>query len=84
MTIANPLRYCLSGDTEEVVDRILGPFLQECMGKNDMAVTNGLLCSAAILIAAHCQRTGEDFEELAELCRQSFNSALNVSSEQVP
>jgi hypothetical protein len=77
----NPLQHCLTGESAEIVDRILGPFLHDCIGKNDMSVVSGLLASAAIIVATHCQRTGDDFAELAEISRQNFDAALVVVGE---
>jgi len=82
--MVNPLRYCLTGESAEIVDRILGPFLQECDGKNDLAVVNGLLASAAILIVTHCERTGESVQELANLNRQIFDLAVTVANDEAP
>lgn len=72
-------RFCLTGETREIVDRILGEFLLSCMGKNDMAVANGLITSAAMLIAAHCERTGQDYEELSALISYHFQQILEIA-----
>ena len=82
--ITNPLRHCLSGETADIIDQILGPFLLAQLGKNDMSVVNGLMASAAILIAAHCQRTGEDPQEVGDLGRNSFDLALKIASDSAP
>jgi len=79
----NPLQWCLSGESAEIVDEILGPILRGWLGKNDMSVVNGLLASAAILIATHCQHTGQSFQETSELCRRSFDLALKVAGERI-
>ncbi len=75
------LIYCMTGDSGEVVDKILGPFLQECIGKNDMAVVSGLLTSAAILLVTHYENTGDDIQELATMCRENFDLALEIHKE---
>jgi|SRR5215471_16196749 len=79
----NPLRHCVSPETSEIVDQIMGPFLESNLGKNDMAITGGLLASAAIMLATHCQITGDDFEEMAIHLRTMFDLALSVAGEQV-
>jgi hypothetical protein len=81
--MSNPLRHCLTGESAEVVDEILGPFLASRIGKNDMAVVTGLLASAAILIATHCQRTGEDYGELSMMCQEHFQNGLTVAGERI-
>ena len=79
----NPLRFCLTGETEEVVDRLLGEFLFTCMGKNDMAIANGMTSAAAVLVATHCQQTGEDFDELSNMFRNHFSNALFIAGENI-
>jgi hypothetical protein len=81
MTEINPLRFCLTGDTEEIVDRLLGEFTLSCIGKNDMSLVAGFLASAAIVIAAHCQQTGQDFAKVSEMSRDQFDLALKVAGE---
>jgi hypothetical protein len=81
MTKINPLRFCLTGETEEIVDRLFGEFALSCIGKNDMSLVSGFLASAAIMIAAHCQQTGQDFAELSEMSRHQFDLALKVAGE---
>ena len=75
------LRYCMTGETAEITDRLLGDFLLSCLGKNDMAVVNAMISSAIILIAAHCQRTGENFDEVIDQCRGLFDAAVKVVGE---
>jgi hypothetical protein len=80
----NPLQFCLSDETEEIVDLILGEFLLSCcIGKNDMNVANGLITSAAIIVATHCERTGQDFQELSALFRNHFELGLKIAGEQI-
>lgn len=81
--MTNPLEYCLTGETAEIVDKLMGEFLFSCMGKNDMSIMSGFLASAALLIATHCERTGEDFDQLAGMAREQFALALKVSSETI-
>jgi hypothetical protein len=83
MTNTNPLRFCLAGESAEIVDRILGPFMLECLGKNDMSIVTGLMSSAAILIVTHCQTTGDSIEEIANAHREIFDLALSVASEKI-
>jgi len=80
----NPLRHCVSDDTAEVMDRILGPFLESCIGKNDLSIANGLVVSAAIIIVTHCQRTNDNIEEIAKLFHESFDLTLKALSEKEP
>lgn len=79
----NPLQHCLSDETGEIVNKLLCEFVKGCMGKNDMSVVNGLMATAAILIAAHCERTGDDFEEMSEMGRKMFAAALVVAGERI-
>ena len=83
MSEINPLEYCLTGDTAEIVDRLLGDFLLSCIGKNDMSVVSAFLASAAIIIATHCKRTSQDFQELSDMSRHQFDRALKVAGERV-
>jgi hypothetical protein len=78
------LRFMLGPETVEIVDRLLGDFMVDCIGKNDMAVVNAMLASAAMLIVAHCERTGQDFDEVVALCRNSFDLALTVANDHRP
>jgi len=83
--IENPLRFCVTGETEEVVDLLIGEFIpQHCMGKNDMAVTNGLLACAAILVATHCHRTGHDFDEIAGTSEHLYQMSLRIAANRIP
>jgi len=79
--MTNPLQLCLNEESTEVVDHILGPYLLSCIGKNDMNIVVGLLASAAIIVATHCQTTGENFEEFAAMCRENFASALAIAND---
>jgi hypothetical protein len=81
--MTNPLQFCVTGETAEIVDRLLDEFVRSCIGKNDMSVVSGFITSAAILIATHCERTGEDFQELSDMCRDQFDLALKISGEHV-
>jgi hypothetical protein len=74
-------RIALTGQSAEIVDRITGPFLLDCVGMNDLAVVNGLMTSAAIMIKTHCDRTGDDVGEISNLARQVFDLALYVACE---
>ena len=75
------LRCLLNDETSELVDRLLGEFLLGCIGKNDMAVVNALLASAAMVITAHCKRTGQSFDEVAAESENIFKLSLEVSSD---
>ena len=78
----NPLRYCLQRDTVKVVDKLLDDFIpNECMGKNDLAVVNALFACSALIIVAHCQRTGGDPEELATECCKLFDMAVKIAAD---
>ena len=81
--MTNPLLHCLTGESAEITDRILGPFLMSCIGKNDMSVVTGLLAAAAVIVATHCERTGQDYEELCTLCQENFRNGLVVAGEHV-
>jgi hypothetical protein len=72
------LRHLLVEDSNEVVTFITGPFLLDRIGKNDMSVINGLVASIAILIKAHCDKTGQDLDETAQLFHDSFDGALDI------
>ncbi|PWT75886.1 MAG: hypothetical protein C5B60_04760 [Chloroflexi bacterium] len=74
-------RFCLSDETREIVDRLLGEFLLTCMGKNDLAVANGFITSAAMLVAAHCQRTGQDYDKLSALMAYHFQQILEIAGQ---
>jgi hypothetical protein len=77
------LRILLNPETRELVDRLLGDFLFSCLGKNDMAVVNALIATAAMLITAHCDRTGQDFGKVASECTTMFELALQITNETV-
>jgi hypothetical protein len=81
MTI-NSLQYCLSEETQEIIDKLLGEFMLSCLGKNDMSVVSAMLAAAAIMVAAHCQRTGQDFEELSAMAFTQFTDALKIVGDQ--
>lgn len=72
------LRILLNQETAGIIDRLLDEFLLSCIGKNDMAVVNALLASAAMLIKAHCERTGDNFGEVASECKNIFELSLQV------
>jgi hypothetical protein len=75
------LRFLLNDETSEIVDRLLGEFLRECIGKNDMSVVNALLAVAAIMITTHCERTGQNFDEIAAASQKLFKLSLEISSD---
>ena len=77
----NPLRFCISGEAKEITDRLLDEFLLTCIGKNDMAVVNAFLASAAVMIAAHCEHTDHEFRDLAKESIRNFALALQVAGE---
>jgi hypothetical protein len=81
MTVES-LQYCLNEETQEIIDRLLDEFLLSCMGKNDMSVVSAMLASAAIIIATHCQRTGQDFHELSGMACVQLTTALKIVGEQ--
>jgi len=74
----NPLRHILIEDSAEVVDFICGPFLLERIGKNDMAVINGLIAAIAILVKVHCDKTGQDLHETVQLFHDSLDAAVDI------
>lgn len=76
------LRILLNQETADLIDRLLGEFLLECIGKNDMVVVNALLATAAMIIGTHCKRTRQNFDEVATLSRDTFKLALEVSNDQ--
>ncbi len=71
-------RWLVGPDTSEIVDRLLGDFLLSCLGKNDMSVANGMIISAVMLIKAHCERTGQDYDETVQLFRSSFETLVEI------
>jgi len=77
----NPLMHVVGPETAEVIGQILGPFLRSNIGKNDMAVVNGLLASAAILLATHCAKTGEDYRELVYRARELYDLGAEIAGE---
>ena len=77
---ANPLLFCLSEETADIVDQLLDDFLLKQVGKNDMAVVSGMLCAAALMIITHCQRTGDDPQKLFKQVQQQFELACKVAS----
>jgi hypothetical protein len=79
----NPLTFCLTGDTAEIVDRLLGEFLLSCVGKNDMAVAGGLVSAAAMVLAAHCERTSENYDEHVARMRELFDLAAKIAGEKI-
>lgn len=70
----------LGEDTATVVDELVNDYLpHHCMGINDLAVVSGLMTTATILIAAHCQRVGsDDFDELLNMARDIFDISAKV------
>src|SRR5262245_58432769 len=82
--MSNPLRHCMTQETAEIVDRLLGDFLLSCVGKNDLAVVNAMLSSAAIMLVAHCQRSGQDYRELVNEARNIFDLATKIAGDLRP
>jgi hypothetical protein len=73
------LALMLSPEGQEIVDYLTGDFLRAQMGKNDMMVASAMLTTVAIIVRAHCERTDDDFGEIANLSRMVFESALNAA-----
>jgi len=77
-------RHGLTTETNEIMDLLMGEFLMKhCIGKNDLAIVNAFMAGAASMIAAHCERTGEDYAELAKLEREFFASTLQIMGNRV-
>ena len=69
----------LGEETATVVDELINDYLpQHCIGTNDMAVVSGLMTAAAVLIETHCQRFGDDFDELLKMAHDIFDIAAKV------
>ena len=69
----------LGDDSGTVVDELINDYIpNHCMGLNDLGVVSGMITAAVTLIATHCQRTGQDYDETLDLGRQIFDIAANV------
>jgi len=67
-------------DTAEIVDILVDEFIPEyCMGKNDLAVANAMVFTALMIVKTHCQASGQDYDELIDLFRKTFESAIEVN-----
>jgi hypothetical protein len=75
----DPLMSCLPRQSAEIVEELTTKFLQKQIGKNDMAVINGLMATAAIMLVTHCQITGEDFEDMVADHADLFRMAAKVA-----
>jgi len=72
------MQHLLTEETAVLVDNLLGPWLQQQLGKNDMAIVSALLTASAILVRTHCDRTGHDFEDMRALALELFTASLQV------
>ena len=78
------LRHCLTDETNELMDLLMTEFLmRHGIGKNDLAMVNAFLVGAATMIAAHCQRTGEDHAELVKLCSTFFAQTNDIMNNRI-
>jgi hypothetical protein len=76
--------YLVSEDTREIMDRLLGEFMLTCIGKNDMSLVSALMTSATIIVAAHCQRTGDDYWQTIAMARDIFEASATIAGERKP
>lgn len=71
-------------DAADVVDFMLSDrMFAHFKGKNDLAVINGLVTTAALWTATHCEYTGQDFDETAEIVRSCFESGFGIAREHI-
>jgi len=63
-----------------IVDKLIKEFLpQQCDGENDLVVVGAFLTTAAIMIAGHCDMTGQSFDTNADASRKLFDGALALA-----
>jgi len=73
----------VSEETHELLQLVSNFIKRECIGKNDMTLVSALVVNAASMIAVHCQRTGQDYDETAILVRQMFEHSIKIMKERI-
>lgn len=57
-------------DIAEIVDLVIDEFMpKHCMSRNNLAVASAFMLVSTIMVKAHCQSTGDDFEETLKTVR---------------
>ena len=62
-----------------IVDKLIKEFLPQCESETDLIVVSALLTTAAIMVAGHCDATGQSFDTNADASRKLFDGALTLA-----
>jgi hypothetical protein len=76
-------RFLVSGELEEILDLLDGFVAEKCLGRNDMCLIQAHILSALALVAAHCARTRDDYDETVAMVRQFFDTTAELYGDTV-